>query len=372
MNQIRETRLFPESGDAPRMGRLALWLTLVLILIAGRGFAQVEEEKGDKKAAPPSGIFSLTLENDVFAGTDRGYSQGARIMWVSPEAGEGSGRIRLPRWIDSLSRRFSALPEAESRRFISVFLGQAMYTPNDIIIPDPPAWDRPYAGYTYVGLGFHTRDSSSMDTVELRAGLVGPHSFAGDTQIVFHKIFGFKRARGWSHQLRDEPVLSIAYDHKEKAGLRPGRRGFGADAVVHGGGSLSNAFTGGTAGIELRAGWNLPEDFGTAPIQPGTYSAALFEESRQRRAGEPGFRVHFFLALQGHVVLRDIFLDGNTFGGGPRVEKYPFRADVMAGIAFRLRRLKFSFGYVAMTKQFETQTRPYAYGTMNLAFTLRD
>jgi len=330
--------------------------------------ARAEESKTPK----PSGIFSFFLENDVFAGTDRGYTSGLKFVWVSPGLNGDPATYHLPRWLDFLSRKLPLVQTPGSQRFVSVFAGQKIYTPNDIERSDLIAWDRPYAGMTYAGLGFHRMGLSFMDTVELNIGIVGPHSFAGDVQRFVHKIFGWTPANGWAHQLKDEAVLGFVCDHKWKVWQSEREGSFGSDLIVHGGGELSNALTGASTGFEFRAGWNIPNDFGTSRIQPGSDSSSLFEERDLRRSGRSRLGFHFFLALEGHGVLRDIFLDGNTFRKSHSVEKIPFRADIAMGFALRYKRLKLNCGYVYQTKQFATQTKNAVYGSLQAALVLLD
>jgi len=44
----------------------------------------------------------------------------------------------------------------------------------------------------------------------------------------------------------------------------------------------------------------------------------------------------------------------------------------VAGIALRFRRLKLSYGYVFLSKEFATQRRTQTYATLKLSFTPRD
>ncbi len=339
------------------------------ILIAGMFSAAgpIRAAEGQKPQALP-GIFSLYIENDLPAGTDRNYTNGLEALWVSPELGEGEGRLRAPGWIDFLSRlTFIKSPDAE--RFFSLSLGQAMYTPEDLSRPVPDPADRPYAGFLYAGLAVHSLNAGSLDTAGIDLGVVGPLSLAGVIQRLWHHTFGWPAPQGWAYQLKNEPVLSLTYEHEQKI-LRPRvDEGFGRDAVVHAGISLSNAFTGALAGLEFRFGWNLPRDFGNTHIRPGGDRSALLDERGLRRLEKRPFGFHFFLALDGKAVVRDIFLDGNTFGDGPRVEKIPLVGQAMAGIALHCGRLKFSFGYVFLSKEFTTQRGTQTYGSLNLAFT---
>ena len=345
---------------AVRMGPVVFWTFAVLAAMPLAG--------QEKPSQAPPGTFSLYIENDLPAGTDRNYTNGLKVMWISPELGEGEGKFRAPGWIDFLACRLPLVRTPDARRFFSLSLTQAMYTPEDITrsVPDPS--DRPYAGFLYAGLGVHGLDAATMDTAELDLGVVGPLSLAGAVQHLWHHTFGWDRPRGWAHQLRNEAVLALTYSHMQKI-LRPcADEGFGRDAIVHAAATLSNAFTGARAGLELRWGWNMPGDFGSAPIQPGNGGAALFEDRGLRLPAKDPFGFHFFLDVEGKAVLRDIFLDGNSFGGGPRVEKNPFVGQVMAGIALRFKRLKLSYGYVFMSKEFAAQHGTQTYGSLNLAY----
>jgi lipid A 3-O-deacylase len=319
----------------------------------------------------PSGIFSLYVENDVFAGTDRGYTNGFRFVWVSLDLNAERDQVRPPRWLDRLSRMLPLVQPPDARRFMSLSFGQNIYTPDDITRSDLIPDDRPYAGISYAALGFHAQDRSSMDTVELYAGIVGPSSLAGWTQYTLHKFFGWTYPQGWARQLHDEPVLGLVYDHKWKLDMTRESRSLGWDLIGHGGAELSNMWTGLRSGIELRGGWNLPRDFGTSFIQPGSDSASLFEERDIRLKGRELFGFHLFLALEGQWVARNLFLDGNTFRSSHHVEKEPFLAGAAAGFALRYKRLRFSFSYVAKTKEFTTQRKKSLFGSLNISFTLR-
>jgi lipid A 3-O-deacylase len=322
----------------------------------------------------PSGIFSLYVENDVFAGTDRGYTNGLRFVWVSLDLNAERDQVRVPRWLDGLSRRIPPAQPDGARRFVSLSFGQNIYTPDDITRRDPLPDDRPYAGISYAALGFHAQDRFAMDTVELYAGVVGPSSLAGWTQRGLHRLFGWDRPQGWSHQLHDESVLGLVCDHKwklDRVNLVGDEGRFEWDLIGHGGGELSNLWTGLRTGLELRAGWNLPRDYGTSLIQPGSDSASLFEERDVRLKGRSLFGFHLYFALEGEWVVRDLLLDGNTFRSSPRVDKEPFLGVAAAGFALRYKRLRFSFGYAVKTREFATQRRKSVFGTVNLSFTLR-
>ena len=353
------------------MKRRAIVLLLAACAAGLPGAAAAPPSEDAAASQKSAGIFSLFVENDLLAGTDRDYTNGFKAMWVSPELGPGERQAHAPRWLDFLSRTLTPAGPG-SKRFFSLALVQMIFTPSDISRTDRDPYDRPYAGYLYFGFGFHGRDAGRLDTVEIDLGLVGPHSLAADMQKLWHKIFGFQRPMGWPGQIKDEFVLALGYDHAAKIVRSRGGTGSDRDAIVHAGASLSNAVSAAGAGVEFRWGWNLPADFGSSHIQPGSDSSSLFEERGLRVSGRDAFGFHFFLALEGRAVLRNIFLDGNTFRRSPSVDKYPLVGEAVAGFALRWKRMKFSLGYVFETREFTTQRRAPIFGSINLSFTLAD
>lgn len=280
---------------------------------------------------PYRGTFSLYVENDYFAGTDRGYTSGMKLTWVSS-------------------------------RLLSVSLGQKIFTPYDITRDTLTSGDRPYAGISYIGIGFHTLSHRHMQTLEFSIGVVGPSSFAGDVQKFLHSILDTAEPRGWRFQLKDEFVIGFSYDYKWKMVHWKVQDGFGCDLINRLGGSLSNAVTASNFGLEFRMGWNLPHDLGTFLIQPGGDSNVIIDTMNRRQFG-----LHVFAAIDGHAVVRNIFLEGNTFQESHRVDKQPFTADVLFGAALTAGRFKLSYTHVSRTKQYRIQRRAQVYGSVNVS-----
>lgn len=50
------------------------------------------------------------------------------------------------------------------------------------------------------------------------------------------------------------------------------------------------------------------------------------------------------------------------------MDKYPFVADVVAGIVMAFKGIKLSYVYVYRTRQFKTQSEPYIFGGLNFSF----
>jgi hypothetical protein len=255
-----------------------------------------------------------------------------------------------------------------AQRAFSILVGQSIYTPEDLDRSDLIIDDRPYAGYTYLGTAMHQKTQRIMDTLEVDFGIVGPHSYADEVQEQIHQWIGSTEAKGWENQLKDEPALELIYERKWRFASSHLGRGFGFDFIPHLGGRIGNVYIYGNAGAEFRFGWNPPVDFGTCPIRPGCESnpATAFGEGRSH-----AFGVHVFLRIDGRAILRDIFLDGNTWEDSHSVDKKYFVADFGAGIGIVAKRFKLTYGLIYRTQEFEEQSsNGHIFGTLLITFFL--
>jgi lipid A 3-O-deacylase len=341
---------------------LVLAFTLILLFLPGASVA------GDEKAREANTL-TFYLENDALFKTDRYYTNGIKISWISRDLSNYRDVVTVP-WMHRFIERLPFINDPEHQRTVSVSLGQNMYTPEDKERTDLIVDDRPYAGITYLGLGLHSRNLRQMDTLELDVGIVGPHSYAEDCQGEFHKWLGVGIANGWEHQLHDEPIVNLYYERKWKTLQIRSSEGFGFDCIPHVGLAVGNAYTGANVGGQVRFGWNIPNDFGTYLIRPGSDSSSPLDDtdprffSLFRRIG-----VHLFFGVDGKAVARDILLDGNTFRDSHSVDKEPFGADFIGGVGIIIHRVKITYSHVYRTKEFETQKDEQHFGAIAASFT---
>jgi lipid A 3-O-deacylase len=341
------------------------YLTLVSLILA-IPFAAVAEEKN----ASDSNTFSFYLENDVFAGTDRHYTSGVRLTWISPDLTHFLEHPTLPQWSHPLIKRLPFINEPGYQRAIYLSFGQSIFTPEDIkrrtLIED----DRPYAGFTYLAMGFQSKNTVHMDTLEFDLGIVGPHSYAEEVQTELHEWIDSQIPMGWDHQLNDELAVGVMYMHKDKLVQSGLGDGFNYDVIPHVGGGAGNLKTYVNAGAQFRVGWNLPNDFGTFLIRPGCECNAPVDERDPRFFPRyHRFGIHAFIAIDAIAVFHNIFLDGNTFQDSHSVDKKPFTADIMAGLSLIFSRFKMSYAYVYRTKEFENQEKENIFGAITISFT---
>jgi len=319
-------------------------------------------------AQEKSWTFSFYFENDLFADTDQNYTNGVKLTWISSDLTSYAESGKLPDWSLPYIHRLPFINEPGLQRNIALTIGQNMYTPQDISRQDLIVDDRPYAGWTYFGIAFHSKNDRHLDTMEIQLGIVGPASFAEETQSLVHELGGSQRPNGWDNQLKNEPGLAVVYERKLRL-LQGGDSGDpGFDVIAHLGGTLGNVYTYANTGMEVRAGLNIPTDFGDALIRPAGDTNAAVNALDPRLSGKNGFGLYVFSSVSGRVVLRDIFLDGNTFADSHNVDKKYFVADVAAGVSLVIHHFKLSYAQVLRTKEFKGQQDNHSFGSITISF----
>ncbi|RJQ67551.1 MAG: lipid A deacylase LpxR family protein [Desulfobacteraceae bacterium] len=313
---------------------------------------------------------SITLywENDVFARTDRDYTNGLRLTWSRPLrfAGEPLAPHSLLNY--PLIRRLPFVKDTRANLGYSVSLGQSIYTPRDTEREDLISDDRPYAGYLYVGLGFHAFRSARLTLLELDIGVVGPWALGEQMQNTAHRLVGSDIAEGWDNQLKNEPAIELVYETKWRLWEQEAANGFGLGLIPHIGGRLGNVSIDADAGAEFRFGWNLPDNFGSCPIRSSCDSNHLADLTPGFGKNRSALGIHLFVGLQGYIVVRDIFLDGNTFRSGHSVDKKPLVAEATTGIALHYKRFRIIYSYVWRSKQFDQQEDAQVFGSFSVSF----
>lgn len=305
--------------------------------------------------AKEAGTFTLYFENDYFGGTDRHYTNGVKFSWLTADLSEWG----QTGWRQTFLEHLPFLNRPDTQKNFGFALGQNIYTPQDTdaVIPDPN--DRPYAGWTYLELAFLSKTETRADTIAIQIGMVGPSSYADDTQRIIHEWLNDSRPAGWDHQLQDELGINIVYERKWRMYGRALGEHVGVDLIPHFGGSLGNVQTYANLGGTLRLGFNLPSDFGVQLIRPGGGGNSPIDDRDPRVAPDRDWSFFIFGAVDGRAVARDIFLDGNTFKDSPSVDKEPFVADLSYGVGVIIGRFQFTFQQVRRTREFETQ--PYSH-----------
>jgi hypothetical protein len=326
--------------------------------------AQPQEVIADESQSVPSfGIISFYFENDLFGGKDQQYTNGARISLLSPNLvkyGDDPNLGRLAGAFDDF--RWIGAPGYE--RNVAFTIGQNMYTPNDTESVDLVEDDRPYAGWLYAGLGLVWKNEKVRNTFLVNVGVVGPWSYAEETQRLVHEARGIEVPEGWGNQIDNELGIVLAYERMWR--LRDAGNGWGWDVLPYAGASVGNVYTFAKVGAELRLGYNLPDDFGTSAIGPSATTSTPVEAPGRAKRWYNSFGTHLFARAEGRAVARDIFLDGNTFEDSHSVDKEPLVADLVAGVSVNYRNTKLTYAYIYRTKEFKGQEDEQIFGSLTL------
>lgn len=374
-----------------RGSRVLIWR---FALMACVGFGPSLQASDDAMAAIDFPTFHASWENDTrtisrgAAPSDRFYTNGVRVALTWAPADDQSP---FHGWAHALLSRMpfnasEASPNAMANGY-GYAIGQNMYTPSRIDRPDPDPRDRPYAGWLYAGvLQTHVRFSGEGDivrnivhrrsivtarSVEFDLGMIGPASGAAESQKWVHShLCECIQPQGWGTQLKNELGAHAGYDWSTRraqwyrlgrSGDRRAERERLFDLTTSVGASVGNIFTNGRAGGVARLGWNLPDelapDANIRSFDPG---------------GEPAFPVsaYGYVRGEGRAVLRNVFLDGNLFRAGPRVDHQPMVADCEYGFVIELFSLRGSWRRVLRSPEFVGQAGSQAYGVLNLSWNL--
>jgi len=302
--------------------------------------------------AARSGQLSIVLENDVFFRTDQHYTNGVALAWVP--AGTSA-----PDWITRIAHWIPWFPEDGINRHGYMF-GQNMYTPHDLTLVNPPLEDRPYAGWLYGTAGVAAEADHQFDLFAITVGVVGPASYAEQTQKFIHKLVNTDDPQGWDTQLRNELGINASYQHSWRELVAINFMGLGFDVTPHIGGALGNVYTYADAGFTIRYGKNLPRDYGPPRVQPGVLGSIFFD---------PTGRIAWYLfgSLEERAVARNIFLDGNTFKDSRSVKKEPFITDLQWGFVLTWHDYRLSLTDVFRTPEYEGQKSRDHFGSICLS-----
>jgi hypothetical protein len=311
---------------------------------------------------PQGRLFDLTDENDAWSNffgphQDRHYTHGFKLTYFGAEHCLTNGIS----WLQKIST-WGIEPAAGNLGFV---FGQNMFTPEDILDPNPIPTDRPYAGWLYAGLVYqrHSEPAANfavMENFEINLGLVGPDSGADDNQKIIHRWrFPEDIPQGWDNQIHDEPGLVLKYARLWRLSPVPCTVRY-FDVIPRAGFELGNVAIFATVGATARLGFNLPDDFGVQFIDsPSSVSGRVSQRGN-------GFSIYAFAGVDGRAVLHDITLDGNSFRSSARVDKYNFVNDLSWGIAVQpCRYVSFSYAQITRSKQFHGQRDKDVFGSID-------
>ena len=334
------------------------------------------------KPPPPSSatedeqrsIYTFQVENDVFnriARSDRDYTSGVRIGWLSPALTELPAGIVAATTVPTF---FGEPASTSVIRRIAVSFGQNIYTPADTWVAQPIYNDRPYAAWLYGSFAFQytykrfdektgTNDPMRLVTLQLDLGVIGPAAGGEFVQNNFHSLIGVASANGWANQLHNEPTVGLAFERRWRTGRSTLIEDpkLEVDFIPRMGAALGNVATYASFGGTGRIGKNLRDDFGPTRARPALPGSEAF-------IGDGSFGWYLFAGVDAQAVARNIFLDGNTDGYSQSVGHRPFVGEAQVGFALLYGGVRFTYTQVLRTPEFYQQDRFTQFGSVNITF----
>jgi len=328
---------------------LHLWWLLVFL----SGYAHAVTES-------PKSFISLQLENDAFSLInylgDHYYTHGTSLSILKVK--------EPPKWLKIASKYTPFRKKTNGLNLTQYTLGQKIFTPNNTSSSSVVLNDRPYAGYLYYGISTlsHTRYSDSIDyghLVEITFGLVGPSALGQETQAFIHSIIKKNGPNGWNNQLKNELTVGVTYSRLWRM-IKPVTNNLMIGINRHDSIALGNAYTYLASGVMLRFGKNLKKDVSPPTIRPGFPGLPYFQATNKTNW-------YFYFGIEGRLVLRNIFLDGNSFTNSLSVDKEPLVGDTQLGVVFMFGDTRISASKIYRTDEFKTQEEKDIFGEINLS-----
>lgn len=303
-------------------------------------------------------------DNDLLTGTDRGYTNGARVALVRDLEPDQEAHNYLQRALYKASgagsdqfwgdKRFSE----DSLRFSwGIGLTQLMYTPDDPDALTAPTGERPYAGWLGIEFSLNVSDIDSVGSVTLSIGTTGKNSYGEEAQDWVHtNISDSPIYQGWDSQVPGEATLNLHLDRKQQIHALNLTHDWPIefDGYYEWGAAIGNFTTNAYLGALIRAGYNLPYTYATPRVQLGSYGQALFSPENE---DADRFSFYGFFGFRGTAVLHDITLDGPIFrDSDSEVDSKALVGELIAGVATRIYGADISLSQTTRSDEFNGQT----------------
>ena len=286
--------------------------------------------------ADPASIVTLDLENDAVAQTDRNYTSGIRLNYVSPTGA-------VPDW----AARASTVLWGMGAPRISIGISQAIFTPSNTQIDPPNFRDRPYAGELTANFALIHDSTDARSVIGLDLGVVGPAALGREVQNGFHTLIGDTPNQGWNYQIHNEPIFEVLSERTYRVNMGD-VAGLETDILPSLTVGLGTERVYLQTGAQVRIGQGLGSDFGAARLRPGLTGTDAYTPNRS-------FVWYVFAGVDGQAVGRDVTLDGNTFRDSRHVTRTAFVGEGEAGLAVVAYGVKLSYTEVVQSDEFRDQ-----------------
>lgn len=316
--------------------------TILLFLLPALAICEDLDFKKDNHQ-----MLSLVTENDAyfrpFIKTDRYYTAGHYLSYTSKEFDDSFlNKIKL----------FSYLYDSSYARF-NISLNQELHTPLNKFTPNPSKDDAPYGAALFASFSSINRTKNFVEQLGVDIGVIGPIALGRQTQNTIHKITSNRPSLGWDTQIRNEFLLNLNYGIIYRWNFIEDF----FDILPQGQVFLGNGYTAISAGARMRIGYGMRNDFG---IQK-------FKSKISQSMVDDGLKIYILAGTNGSIVGRDIFIEGNTFGGvksNLEIKRLIYEFELGAVIGYK--NVSLSYLFTRGSKKFRGQKDFHSYGSIRL------
>jgi len=328
---------------------------VIILLICAFAYINVLAEANKT----PVNFATLTIENDIIAGDDGGYTNGLAFSWAHGGFNEFD-ETAIPSWMHFLTKGLYISNMEGKRRAVSYMVAQGMQTASDIELKELVLNEPAYAGLLIWKGTLYAFDDHVSDRLSLVLGVVGPASGAEQAQKVVHSMTGSEEPEGWDHQLENEPTFRLGVERFVSLWRSSASKGTAFEIVGNGLIGVGNLKSDTGAGLGFRWGSNLASSFATASTIPGREINPL--------AGLSGVNWTIFFHTTGLFVANDILIDGNTFETSHSVPLTHWQAIGSLGFALNRGNWGVVVSAARSTDQYEIQEEDSKFGSFSFTY----
>lgn len=286
----------------------------------------------------------IVLDNDLYVSTvnDQYYTNGVELFY---------------------RQIISHKKEIVNKKLLEFRLGQYIYNPQTNKALDLSKNDRPFAGYLFGEVGINTfYQDQSVLKIGAQLGYVGPNAFGEEFQKGFHKLFGYNKIYGWSHQIKNALAVQANVFYSKRLFTEQQRF---VDFHLQAEGSLGTVFTGLSVGPVVR--------FSLTKLVP-VYNSNLYDGALQSDKNKTADReFYFYIIPKINYQAYDATIQGSLFDDKSPVTfpLEPIRFNAEAGFKFRRNHWNLSYAFIYRSKELKNNDiKPYYYGSIGISYLL--
>lgn len=205
---------------------------------------------------------AFSWDNDLLTGSDKGYTNGVRASYLTQPA-ERDPRCRFCMAAGARDR-LAFLPGvggAANQHALAFSVTQLMVTPENIEAEAPQFDDIPYTGYLSARAGLWSWTPDRITGYGVLVGVVGPESYAAESQRQVHRLTGSTNPNGWENQLGTDVIAGLGATHARRFHSSGDPEHLEQDLGWVAGLRASNFISDARLGLSWRAGTHLPTNF---------------------------------------------------------------------------------------------------------------